>query len=114
MRLASLTITRDSGYADALRAYQVVLDGEKLGTLKAGETKQFLVSVGPHDLLMKIDWCGSNTVRFNIVEGDDLSFYAKSNLRGFKFLFAVWYTFFARNSYILLEKSSNSQARLTH
>lgn len=82
--MPSLTITRDSGYADALRAYQVVLDRKKLGTIKDGETKQFPVSVGPHDLLMKIDWYGSNAVRFNIVEGDDLTFYAKSNLQGSK------------------------------
>jgi hypothetical protein len=28
--MASLTIARDSGYADRLRAYQIVLDGESI------------------------------------------------------------------------------------
>jgi hypothetical protein len=109
--LAILKITRDSGYADALRAYQVIVDGKRVGNLKAGETKQFPVSVGPHSLSLKIDWCGSNTIQFTAAEADDLAFYAKSNLRGSKLWNALWHVIFARDSYLVLEQGSSPQSK---
>ena len=39
--MVTLTITRDSGSADLVRAYAVTLDGEKIGELKNAETKTF-------------------------------------------------------------------------
>jgi hypothetical protein len=108
---AILRITRDSGYADAVRAYQVIVDGKSVGNLKAAETKQFAVSAGPHNLSLKIDWCGSNTIQFTVAEADDLTFHAKSNLRGSKLWNALWHVIFARDSYLLLEQGSSSQSK---
>jgi hypothetical protein len=110
--MASLTIERDSGYADRIRAYQVIVDGTKVGEVRNGETKQFFITPGQHQFWLKIDWCGSKTVDFTVSEGDEIRFCAKSNLRGIRVLAAVWYALFDRNSYLLLERKANSSSQI--
>ncbi len=105
--MASLKIIRDSGYADRTRAYVIILDGKNVGELRNGETKEFPVSPGQHDLSLKIDWCGSETCQFTVTEGETLAFRATSNLRGAKLLLSLWYVLFARNSYLQLDRTSN-------
>ena len=100
--LALLRIVRDSGYADRLRAYKVVVDGDTTGEIRNGETKEFPISGGQHNLALKIDWCGSKTIQFAVVEGDVVTFEAKSNLRGPKLLAAMWHALFAWSSWIIL------------
>jgi hypothetical protein len=102
--LALLRIVRDSGYADRLRAYKVIVDGKTAGEIRNGEAKEIPISGGQHDLSLKIDWCGSKTIQFTVADGDVLTFDAKSNLRGPKLLAAPWYALFAWSSYLQLEQ----------
>ncbi len=95
---------RDSGYADRLRAYEVIVDGNTAGEIRNGGTKKFPISSGQHDLLLKIDWCGSKTIRFTTGDGEVRTFDAKSNLRGPKLLAALWYALFACSSWIVLSE----------
>lgn len=104
--MASLTITRDSGYADRLRAYQVVLDGERIGEIRNGETKEFSIASGKHVLSLKIDWCGSETAEFVVTPEEKPVFQVKSGLRGNRAYLSLWYVLFARNSYLVLERTS--------
>ena len=102
--MALLKIVRDSGYADRLRAYKVIVDGKTAGEIRNGETKEFPISRGQHDLLLKVDWCGSKNIQFTVADGDALTFDAKSNLRGPRLLLALWYSVFAPGSYLLIEQ----------
>jgi hypothetical protein len=103
--MAVLKIVRDSGYADRLRAYQVILDGVTIGEVRNDQTQQFAVTPGQHRLSLKIDWCGSKTIDFSLAGDDHATFLAKSNLRGPKLFAVLWYVIFDRNSYLLLERS---------
>ncbi len=105
--MVALKISRDSGYADLLRAYAVVLDGKKIGDLRDGESKDFLVRPGPHRLSLKLDWCGSKVLDVTATEGCPLSFRASSNLRGLRLLLGLWYVVVARDSYLLIEQISD-------
>ena len=105
--MALLKIVRDSGYADLIRAYQVLLDGKNIGGIRNGETKDFPVSPGEHLLSLKIDFCGSKTITFFVSEGDTVTFYAKSNVRGLKSFLALWYVLFDRHSYLLIEPAAS-------
>ena len=81
--MPNLTIQRDSGYADSLRAYKMILDGEEIGMVKSGESKSFPVSPGEHAIQAKIDWCSSSPEQF--VAGDEpIAFEVFSKLRGFR------------------------------
>jgi len=99
-----VTIIRDAGYVDRLRAYQIMIDGQTVGELKNGEIKQFSVPAGQHQLAVKVDWCGSKRVHFKIAEGETLEFDAKSNVRGKHGYGILWTVFFDRYSYLALEQ----------
>lgn len=101
-----LNMLRDSGYADRLRPYQVILDGTKIGEVRDGQNQRFSIAPGQHTISLKIDWCGSKAIDFTIAGEDQVTFRAKSNLRGFKIFAAIWYVIFDRHSYLLLERSS--------
>ena len=108
--MAVLTIVRPSGSVDILRGYKVILDGQPVGQIKDGETKQFTVSAGPHQLALNIDWCGSKTIQFTANEGDNLNFHARSNLSGKNWFYrGLWYMLFQRDSYLLIEQDPASQ-----
>ena len=107
--MAVITIVRASGALDILRAYRIILDGQNIGHIKDGETKEFTVSEGRHQLALKIDWCGSRTIQFTATARDKLEFHAKSNLTGKNWLYrGWWYMLFDRHSYLLIEQDSGS------
>ena len=103
---ASITISRDSGWADRLRAYKVKLDHSQIGTIDNGGSRTFSVEPGSHELVLKIDWCGSNTVTFDVPENGSVHFECGSNLRGFALLASFFYVLFAPNDYLWLKLSS--------
>lgn|SRR3989338_2972024 len=97
-----IRIKRDTGYADRLRAYKVVLDGNVIGEIRNGQQVEFDVESGKHMLNLKIDWCRSNIVEFEIKQ-DSVQFECGSNLRGFKILLAIFYVILLRSKYIWLK-----------
>ena len=64
--MGSVTIQRRRAiWRDLLRAYVVTIDGNDVGRLRSGEKRTFSLDPGNHDVRMKIDWCGSETVSVN-------------------------------------------------
>src|SRR5260370_42003956 len=105
--MAALTIVRDTGYADRIRKYKVIVDGNSICEVGNGETMRFMVSPGLLRVSLKIDWCGSKAVSFNLDEGEGLTLQARSSLRGSRVLGPLWNVLFAPNKYILLERTPN-------
>lgn len=97
-----LSITRDSGYADRLRAYEVILDGKVVGDIPEATTKSFQISPGPHTLYLKIDYIRSNKVNFEHKSNEALKFVCRNNIRGKKVLLWPLYLTVLRNKYITL------------
>jgi len=95
-------VSRDSGYADRIRTYCVVVDGRELGGLGNGESKTFELDPCAHELRIKINWCGSNRVGFTLAANQGLFFECGSALRGLKVLLAVFYLLFAWDKYVWL------------
>lgn len=81
---ATLVLQRDSGYVDFIRRYKVLLDGEQIGAIRNGGRFECQVPPGRHVLQLKIDWCGSNAVEFEVGAGEAIRFECGSNLRGRK------------------------------
>jgi hypothetical protein len=55
-----VTITREKApWRDRLRAYEVLLDDRKVGSLRSGETLNLRLEPGVHRLKLKLDWCSS-------------------------------------------------------
>jgi hypothetical protein len=94
-----IIIQRRSGFTDKLRAYKVELDGSVIGEIRDGESRQFPVSQGSHTLLLKLDWCTSETVAFELSD-KPVGFECGGKspfLSGFNAIFK-------RNRYIRLER----------
>jgi hypothetical protein len=108
--MPSITIVRDSGYVDRLRAYEVLIDRQRLGELRNGESKQFTISPGQHELMVKVDWCSSKPVNFTAVEGEDMAFYAKSNVRDKTGYAILWLILFHRDAYLVVERGRPPEA----
>ncbi len=79
--MLKLRIKRIKAFADWLRAYKVVLDGEVVGQVRNGQQVEFDVAPGRHEVRLKIDWTGSNTVTFDAAQ-DPLDFECGSRFRG--------------------------------
>ena len=109
MSTATIKINRDSGYVDRIRAYHVVLDGEKITKISNGGSVELDVEPGEHELYLKIDWCRSNKINFSISEGQTKTYNGGSSLRGFMMLLAIIYVTVQKNSYLWLEESFASQ-----
>jgi len=104
--MATIQLVRDSGYADRLRAYKVVLDEKEIGEIRDGENKTFSIAPGQHELRCTIDWAGSNTIRFALAENEVAVFSVTSSLRGLRIFLSLWYALIARNSYLCLKEES--------
>lgn len=100
-----LRISRDSGWADKARSYQVMLNGEPIGTIRDGEEKSFPVPDGRHELAIKIDWCRCDPLPFEVAGGKTVAFECGSGLRGAKIFIGFVSALFLRNRSVWLKNA---------
>ena len=63
---AKLRIKRATSYAESLRSYAIVVDGEKIGKIRMNETKEFAMTPGNHEIYVKVNFMRSNLVTTNL------------------------------------------------
>lgn len=78
--MAKLIIKRTSEWNNRMRDVGIYLDGEKIGVIGNGQIKEFEITEGEHQLKTKIDWCGSQTMIFSLIDPET----QKVQLSGFK------------------------------
>ncbi len=104
--MANLELFRVSEYANRVRDINVLVNGEVIGVISNGETKIFDIPEGDNQVQVKIDWCTSKPISFNIGENETkrltMSSFAKHNPLGT--LAAIYYITFASNKYLQLEE----------
>jgi hypothetical protein len=66
--MAKLRIERSSELNNKARDFGLYVNGDKIGTISNGETKEFDLKPGKHQLMAKIDWCQSQTLEFDLPE----------------------------------------------
>ena len=98
--MPTLKLVRDSGWADKLRAYKILLNGTEVCKINDGEELSFPIEPGQYAIKAKIDWCGSREVRFDVAD-QDVVFDVESSMRG-PALFGALFMLFNPNGWILL------------
>jgi hypothetical protein len=88
-------------YADRLRAYDVLVDDERVGRLKHGEEASFEVEPGRHKVQLRIDWASSEPRVIDLRAGE----VAELECRARNPLGAVYWITFGRRRYIRLEEA---------
>ncbi|MBS1783052.1 MAG: hypothetical protein JSS78_08290 [Bacteroidetes bacterium] len=72
--MATLRIQRNNEFINKARNYCIYVDGQKAGTIANGETKDFIVTSGQHQVVAKIDWCSSPTIFVNATDADTCAY----------------------------------------
>jgi hypothetical protein len=98
----TIVMSRDSGYADRVRDYRVLLDGAEIGRIGNGAEKSFDIAPGAHQLMIKVDWGRSNIECFTIAQDQSAKFRCGSNLRGWRLLLALYYATIGFRNYLWL------------
>lgn len=101
-----ITVSRTTSYADRLRAYKVKVDGMVVGSVRARKSVTVPVSPGRHSLVLRIDWCGSEQIDFEIQPGEHVFFDCGSSLAGWRLLLAVFYITFRAHQYLWLRRAT--------
>lgn len=68
--MSKLTITRQSSIIYSVRDIKIFIDGQPIGTLSDGETREFKIQEGEHQLQAKLDWRGSKILPVTISVND--------------------------------------------
>lgn len=98
--MADLSIERDSrGWVDRYRSYKIVVNGDEVGSLKAGEEKVIGVDAGSAEVYLKIDWCRSRKILLDL----DAESKVQLSCRPRTVLTAFYGVTFGRNDYIQIE-----------
>lgn len=103
---AQITIRRGKSYADRLRAYKVVLDGLAVASVRAGESVTVPVTAGSHAIRLRVDWCGSEEVRFEAQVGESIAFECGNSLTGWRIFLVLFYVIFRSNQYLWLRRAA--------
>src|SRR5581483_828499 len=103
--MAKIRIHREGAWADWLRSYKVVIDGQTLGTISNGKTVEFDVPDGQHELQLKIDWCSSRPLQFNAGSAAPATFECRSAMRGLAIFFGLYYVVLKARDYITLRQA---------
>lgn len=79
--MAKIRIERNSEWNNKARAIGIYINGEIAGAINDGETKEYPIENGSHEVYAKIDWCSSQKVKLNISENETVIL----RLTGFKY-----------------------------
>jgi hypothetical protein len=66
--MATIKIQRTAEYNNRLRDYKIFIDGQNVGTIANGETKEFETNAAQHTITAKIDWCSSQDISIEVKE----------------------------------------------
>jgi len=80
--MAKLIITRKSEFFNWARDYRICLNGEEIGKIASGKTKEFDIPEGTNTLKAKIDWCGSQDFRISVNKDETRNILIKGFPRG--------------------------------
>jgi hypothetical protein len=76
---ARVTIKRKAWpLADLMRAYTIWIDDKEVGSVMRRKTKSLEVEPGHHTIGLKIDWCTSPLLEFDVDSGDEVFFVCRA------------------------------------
>lgn len=103
-----LRLTRDRGYVDIARAYEVIVNGTVVGTIRNGGQFECDIPSGRCSVQLRVDWCGSNIIEIEATEGEVAEIECGSNLRGWKLFRASKVMRESPNEWIWLRTKGNA------
>lgn len=106
---ATIKLTRTSGMEPGCaRPLQVYIDGKKSQPIKAGETRSYTVTPGPHRIQVKQDFSASLELKLPTEDGAIHALECGSYVRGWQIVFFLLWTWrvFAPGKLFYLRRKS--------
>ena len=79
--MTKIIIKRSSEWNNKVRKIGIYVNREKVGTINNGETQEYEIESGKHEVFAKIDWCRSQKIELNTSENETVTL----KLTGFKY-----------------------------
>ncbi len=76
-----IVLRRSSEWLNRARNLKVFIDGEQAGTIANGESKDFLLTPGHHNLTCKVDWCSSRDFGISLGENETAYLFVRSGMK---------------------------------
>lgn len=83
-------LIRETAFSDANWAYQITLDGKKIGKIEIGESRTFEVESGSHTIFVHAGLASSPHLIFDIAPGEKLTFLCKGKAGILKNSILLW------------------------
>jgi hypothetical protein len=99
-----ITVKRDSGYADSLRQYDILIDDVVSQHVSNGRAAILEVPEGQHTIQCKIDWMLTEKIPFNAQPQNDYVFEGRNSLRGWRIALLPIYMTVLAKKYITLTR----------
>ena len=103
-RKTKIILTRKKSMLNRLRGFTVLIDGQKVGSIKNGATEEFPVSYGTHKIECKINWAGSTEYEVNVREGESSYLQVRSGLKFFWILYIMILAVLGTQVYFIVNK----------
>ncbi|MBI9054771.1 MAG: hypothetical protein JEY96_13190 [Bacteroidales bacterium] len=72
--MAKLIISRRKEWSNRARKFNIYVDGKLLDVIGHNEIKEFELDSGTHNVLLKVDWCSSPKMEFELNNDQSKSF----------------------------------------
>ncbi|TWT33968.1 hypothetical protein KOR34_38040 [Posidoniimonas corsicana] len=97
-----ITIHRQWRFSDWSRGYRVMVNGKKVGVIRNGQVKSFAVASGPCEVSVRLDWCGSRKVGFELSPDEDRRLECASAFTLVTNILQPYYALFRRDRFLTL------------
>ena len=77
--MGKLRIHRSNQWYGGVRDYKIFLDNQKIGEVGKGDTKEFNIPDGEHQLFAKIDWFETKKISINLENDEEREIVLKSS-----------------------------------
>jgi len=101
---ALLRVTRRWQYQDCLRAYEISVDGIPHDKIRTDQTISIPIAAGELIVVASVDWAKSPPVVVQARPGNTIELEVGGALKGWKLVWAGYYTLFAPQQYLTLER----------
>jgi len=68
--MGKVRIHRSNQWYGGVRDYKIFLDNEKIGEVGRGDTKEFTIPDGEHQLFAKLDWFETKKISLNLEKNE--------------------------------------------
>lgn len=98
----TIQFVRPGGYVDAIRSYELRINGESVGTIGRASQLEVRRPAGVFSVEARIDWCRSAPLAVDAKPGETVTIEVKNNWGA---LLALWAIVFSRGTYLRLARA---------